>query len=213
MIIPAFGLESYQYVFPEWMRTERYDVEAKVPPGSTQTLRRAMLQNLLIERFRLRYHYETRESTVYDLVVAKGGPKMKPSNANERANPEEAPKVKFGPDGLPTLLADSAPRTLRTGLGGQTSIVTNKLTMAKLAEMLSSQMDAPVSDRTGLTEAYSFLLHYLPTRGPRAETVADDTIPTIFDALQSQLGLKLVRRKAPVEFLLVDSAEKVPIEN
>jgi uncharacterized protein (TIGR03435 family) len=210
-----------QYIVATWMETERYDVTAKMPPGTTSAQRNAMIQNLLVERFQLQFHHESREMTEYDLVVAKGGPKMQPANANEKADPD-ARKMSFDSNRFPVLDPASPPRTMVTGLGGQTSIVTNKLSMGKLAEMLSSQLQTPVFDRTGLTEQYSFLLHFLPTRGPAsmvfegssdAVTGVLDVAPTIFSALQSQLGLRLNRHSGPVDVLVVDKAQKTPIEN
>lgn len=225
------NLKKYQFVIPAWTETERYDVIGKVPPGATPAQRSAMLQNLLIERFHLAYHFESRDLNVFDLVVAKGGTKMQPAHANEKADPEAPPKVTFGLDRLPILAPDSPPRSLITGLGGQTALVTNKSSMAKLAEFLSSQLDTHVYDRTGLNESYSFLLHFLPTHqaatppsvralsdssgAPDAPQAIDavEAIPTLFAAVQSQLGLRLDRRKAAVEVLVVDRVEKTPIEN
>src|SRR5258705_452648 len=76
LLIQAYGLKRYQYLVPSWMETERYDVTAKMPPGTTSAQRNAMIQHLLAERFRIQFHHESREMTVFDLVVAKGGPKM-----------------------------------------------------------------------------------------------------------------------------------------
>lgn len=225
------GLKKYQFVMPAWTETVWYDVTGKVPPGATPVQRSAMLQNLVIERFGLEYHYEFREVTVYDLVVTKSGHKMQGSHANEKGDSEKPPKVTFGPDRLPILSPEEPPRTLVTGSGGQTSIVTNQLSMTKLAEMLSSQLGTDVFDKTGLTEQYSFLLHFLPIRGrasiespfqsskdslagvPEAAIDPLDVVPTIFAALQSQLGLRLNRHRGPVDVLVVDKAARMPIEN
>ena len=214
LLMQAFGLKRYQYVVPAWMETQRYDVVGKMPPGTTSAQRNAMLRNLLVERFRLQFHYEPREGDVYDLVVAKGGPKMQPANADETADANAPPKVSFAADGLPSFPPGSPARTMVSGLGGQTSIVTTKLSMTKLADMLSSQLQAPVSDKTGLTDNYSFLLHFLPLRGTSPlQAIDQDLAPTIHSALPSQLGLKLERHRGPIQVLVVDQAEKTPIEN
>jgi uncharacterized protein (TIGR03435 family) len=244
-IVNAYNLKGYEYSGPAWMETEKYDIFAKVPPGTTKEQRAVMLQNLLVERFKIRLHHEQREGTVYDLVVAKGGPKLRPADADEKADPVAQPKWTFTPERFPVIPPGSRPWTVRTGLGGQMSLVTNKYSMLQLADSLSGELERPVYDKTGLTGDFAFLLHYLPiraatgipamqaagiaapapaapARGGSAASASDapgaadldiNVAPTLFSALQSQLGLKLEQRKALVDVVVIDSAEKVPIEN
>jgi uncharacterized protein (TIGR03435 family) len=79
LLISAYGVKTDQISGPGWLESERYDVEAKVPPGSTRPQSILMLQNLLADRFRLTLHKDTKEFSVYELTVAKDGPKLKPS--------------------------------------------------------------------------------------------------------------------------------------
>jgi uncharacterized protein (TIGR03435 family) len=248
LITQFFDLRPYQYDVPSWMETARYDVVAKVPAGTTAEQRAIMLQNLLVERFRIRLHHEQREGTVYDLVLVKGGPKLRPADADENVPADRAPKLTYTSEKFPVIPPGQHPYTARYGLGGQTSIVTNKCSMQQLASLLTDQLQRPVLDRTGIQGDYAFLLHYMPiprdmTGGipalqaagivapappavearpgtaasssalPDPGATAGDPAPTIFEAVQKQLGLRLEKRKAPVDVLVIDYAEKVPIEN
>jgi len=92
------GFYPYRYVAPVWMDNEPYDVTAKVPPGTTREQFQTMLRNLLIERFKIVFHYEPRQMTLCDLVLAKSGLKMKPSTADEKSH---FPSPRVAPQPLP----------------------------------------------------------------------------------------------------------------
>ena len=227
----AYNFKDYQYAAPAWMDKERYDVVAKVPPGITRDQFRVMLQNLLIDRFKITSHHEQREVTMYDLVVVKGGPKMKPSTVDPKAalagpGPGGSLHLERDADGFPAIPAGSGPMTLGTGANGQSVLVTNKSSMEQLVDQLSSNLNQPVIDKTELKGDWAFLLHYAaagsaPNRNwtaassdaPGVSPLDIDVAPTLFTALQSQLGLKLEQRKGPVDVLVIDYAEKTPIEN
>lgn len=195
LIVEAYGLRDYQVEGPEWLRFERYDVAAKFPeavPRDREKYRaalQAMLQKMLLDRFKLQTHREQKMITVYGLAVGKNGIKMKEV-----------------PDG---------------GSHDQNSNNTHfqgaSVNMAALATFLSRRMDRPVLDMTGLTGYYDFTLDWVPeTATPvdgKSEAGADTSGPTITMALQDQLGLKLEARKAPIEILVVDHADKAPTEN
>lgn len=165
--------------------------------------------------------------TTYELVVAKGGPKLEPSTANDTASGDTPPsKIVLDSDHLPVIPPGTRPVTTTTSMGGGTSLLTNKLSIEKLAGLLSLELETAVLDKTGLMGEYSFRLHYLPTRvtGERsaskqggssavAPAASMDSGPTVFEALQSQLGLRLNQRKGFVDVLVVDKAERVPTEN
>jgi uncharacterized protein (TIGR03435 family) len=171
-----------------------------------------MLQNLLVERFGLAAHRETREAAGYEMVVAKGGLKLKES-ANTGActanNPTENDR-----DGLPQLAPGCngastfpIPNGSRYSLGQQPFLT--------LAEPLRSTLAMPVLDKTGLTGKYDFNLTFT-TRGPStaaADDAASEGPPDLFTALRRQLGLRLDQKKIPVDVLVVDRAEKTPKEN
>jgi uncharacterized protein (TIGR03435 family) len=148
-----------------------------------------MLQSLLAERFKLVVHRETRQQQVYDLVIDKGGTKMKDSNV--------APGQQQG---------------LRGGRGEITGMAAP---VPLLINFLSQQLGRSVIDKTGLTGKYDFALKWTPDPGAAAGPKAGDTAPpvdvsgpSIFTALQTDLGLKLQSGKGPVEMLVIDSVEK-----
>ncbi len=173
-----------QLAGPDWINQKmvRFEVTAKASPETPQDQLLLMLQGLLKERFRLILHTEQREMTHYELVVGKNGPKLKESTVN-------------------ALDATGAAR-----LDG---IKSNRMTMNKLAMLLSRMTQMPVLDKTGLTGYYQLDLKYANEREP----VENQVGPSVFTAVQQQLGLKLESRKGPVEVLVVDHAEKVPLEN
>jgi uncharacterized protein (TIGR03435 family) len=154
-----------------------------------------MLQALLADRFRLKIHRETRELPIYALVIGKGGPKFK----------ESAPDAKG---------------TLGFLMGGvRASIRGSKMSTAQLAISLSREAGRPVLDQTGLSGNYEMTLEWIRDEpqviagSPGSAVVPPDlTGPSLFTAIQEQLGLKLEAKKGPIDMLIVDRAEK-PSEN
>ena len=201
----AFGVKSYQISGPSWLETARYDIVAKVPDGSLREQIPLMLQQLLTDRFKLATHRETKELPVYALLVGKDGPKLGKAE-------EESPGVDIGP-GAPkggTII----------GNGGRLEV--RKMGLSEFADgFLSGILERPVLDMTGIQGLFTFTMEFslADATGLRGGTTGDGgpapdgaPAPTIFNALQ-QLGLKLEARKAPIEMLIVDHAEKVPTEN
>ncbi|HEV8612488.1 MAG TPA: M56 and DUF3738 domain-containing protein, partial [Gemmatimonadales bacterium] len=188
---------------PGWLGSERYDILAK-PEHSAGTSGMAISQgraagdrvrqrtrSLLAERFQLVIHKDAREGPVLALVVAKNGPKIQPSKQGE-----EIP-----------------PGTRRS----EAQIDARRGTMGMLAAVLANWLRRPVVDRTGLTGNYDYTVKYAPdTAGPAARGAlggpetnqADITGPSIFSALQEQLGLKLESARGPVEVIVIDRAER-----
>jgi bla regulator protein BlaR1 len=202
MIQVAYGLQDHQIVGgPNWIDSDLFTIDAK--PNAATPLpdpnRRAdfdrminlMLQSLLEERFKLAVHRETRMEPIYELVVAKGGPKLKES-AGPDANGRQ------GIFGRPGYWAAT-----NQGIGA-------------LVGVLSQQLGRPVRDKTGITGRYDYTLTYMPeptqpvpgAPQPEAFPPVDSNAPSIFTALQEQLGLKLESTRGPVEVLVVDNAEK-----
>jgi uncharacterized protein (TIGR03435 family) len=133
----AFNLEEFQYVAPSWMSDHIYDVVAKVPPGTNRDQFRVMLQDLLIERFRIVLHHEQRTTEIYELTIGKGGLKMKPSPYNEQV-PQVHPALKRDVDGLLMLPQDAGPATIFTiGNGGQVVWESTRGPFQQLVTMLS----------------------------------------------------------------------------
>jgi uncharacterized protein (TIGR03435 family) len=181
----AYSLTTEEQIAgPDWIKQKlvRFEVTAKAAPETPADQLLIMLQGLLKDRFRMTLHTEQRVMTHYELVIGKNGPKLKESTVN-------------------ALDATGAAR-----LDG---IKSSRMTMNKLASLLSRMTRMPVIDETGLTGYYQFDLKYADERQP----VENQVGPSVFTAVQEQLGLKLESRKGPVEVLVVDHAEKVPVEN
>ncbi len=231
MLKEAFGLEDDHIIgAPAWTRTNRYDLQAKVAPEDAPRLstlkfeeRRAMFLPLLVERFNLKYHHETRELSGYTLVVAKGGPKMKASEVPPPPPPDAKPPDP-GPNpnpGGPGAAASQPRRMLRMmGRGHLESEGTNTETLARV---LSDQLGRTVVDKTGLTGNYDFTLQWTPddapppTPGadggaPHNDSTTDAVGPSLFTAVQEQLGLKLESSKGTADVIVIDHID-LPSEN
>lgn len=217
LVFQAFGLTYYreQVDGPGWIDTENYDVAVKIPPGATREQFRQMLQGLLAERFKLAVHHESVVLPVYRLVVAKGGPRLKESApAEPGATPALGPP-EHDRDGFPVIPPG------RSGLWATYSGFKSKWRaqqqgMEAFAKMLGAPNNAGriVIDKTGLTGKHDFTFFFdIPRPGASAADVAGDPTLSIFDALEQQLGLKLVDAKQSFDKIVIDHAERVPAEN
>jgi len=155
LLTQAYAVFEYQLQIPDWTNSVFFDVVAKLPPGATRDEFRLMLQRLLAERFQMKAHHESREQSVYEVTVAKVGPKL-----HQVTEPIPAPPP------------------------GQ-----------------------PVVDATGLAGTYPLMLSWTATPRP------DDVGPTLFQAVEDQLGLKLKPARAAIETIVVDHLEKTPSGN
>ena len=160
--------------------------------------RNDLLKNLLADRFKLKVHFVTKGSPMYDMVVAKGGPKFKiPAPTKESA---EAGK---NPEAAKPRSVEASPDVFKG----------RRVSMDMLASHLSSTLHSTVADKTGLTGLYNVDLKWSPEdAGPSNEDADAESSPSIFTALQEQLGLKLIPTKGPNETLVIDHVEK-PSEN
>jgi uncharacterized protein (TIGR03435 family) len=206
ILVRAYGMRPYQISGPGWMETERYDIDAKYPAETKPEDFRLMLQKLLADRFHLVLHRETREMSRYRLVVAKGGPKLSPAQKLPEYKDDEERKAAMEKQSKANL--EAMMRRPRTGPSRRLSQAS--ATMAKLAESLSGYVDRPVTDNTGLEGSYSFWLEWSPDESAAA---VENSLPSIFAAVQEQLGLKLESEKGPVEFLVIERAERTPVMN
>lgn len=188
MVTSAYDVRHDQVAGgPAWIKVDRFDVEAKVPGDAIPSREevKLMMRNLLAERFGLKLHEETKDVLVYFLVVAKSGPKLNP--------------------GAPDALAGAVTRYSDKGI----RMETKRDTMQKLALQLSVSSGRPVIDRTGLDGEYQYTLEWFPAnRIPPA----DSDVPSVFTAVEEQLGLKLEAGRAPQDFLVIDYAGKL-LEN
>jgi uncharacterized protein (TIGR03435 family) len=184
----AYGIgedKDYAIAGPAWLKTERYDIVAKVPPDAGWDLRLRMFQALLTERFKMAAHRETKELPIYALTVAKDGPKLK--------------EAEFGHGGFQL---------------GRGTIKAQNAVLSAFTDRLSQMVDRPVIDKTDLKGYYTFTLEWSPdTTASPDESASSPSGASIFTAIQQQLGLRLEARKGPVEVLVIDRADRVPIEN
>ena len=204
LIAQAWDVREFQISGgPGWLSSDRFDINAKGPADSPQMVPReqmqAMLRNLLQERFALKIREDKKEMPAYVLVAAKNGPKL-------------------------TASPDSGQGQQRPGVRlGRGMISAKDSSMEMLARMLSQQLGRPVVDKTGLKGNYEFELHWTPEAGEMAHlpgpppgdagpASAPADGPTIFAAVQEQLGLKLDSQKSEVPFITVESVSK-PTEN
>lgn len=214
LLVNAYGLPVSQITGPAWIESERYDIVAKVPPGTTKEQVNVMLQSLVTDRFALRIHRETRELPVYELVAGKGASKMKAHVEDPGAPGTAAGELKLDTNGRPM-----PPPGEMIGIllpPGRWSFAATKQkiggTSSSLVNLLARELGRPVIDKTGLTGEYDWSLEFRDTR-PVRQSPGDPDAPEISVAVEEQLGLKLESRKGPVELLVVDSGNRTPSEN
>jgi uncharacterized protein (TIGR03435 family) len=217
----AYTLPDHQVLGPAWLDSRRFDLIAKVPPGTTKEQARIMLQNILGERFGMALHHEQRMLPVYALVIAKSGSKLRAtSETTPTPIPDGFPKLPPGREGVTAM---------GMGTAGTYRLSARRQSVADLADLLSRMLNCPITDATGLSGTYDFVLEFVPERVRRADgtplpTQTDPTVPeagapdaqtglSMFAALQQQLGLKLDPRKAAGDVLVIDRIEKIPAEN
>lgn len=189
---------------PEWVQSARYDVNAKAsaewrlsPTGPPVELL-LMVRTLLEDRFQLKVHRETRELPAYELVAARPGtlgPKLRKSGAACDAILVRPPQP---PAGVRPECGFG---------GGPGGLMAGGIAMAQLAQFLQ-RIGRPVIDKTGLAGRYDFDLAFAPLAPPAAGAAADPSLPTIFIALEEQLGLKLQSTNGPLDVFVIDSVEQ-----
>jgi uncharacterized protein (TIGR03435 family) len=178
---------------PGWIESDHYDILA-VTPGEVRPShdeQMSMLRNLLADRFKLTFHREQKVFSIYELTVAKSGPKLKPSTA--------------APDDPPALISTVYPQRI--------VMPARNATMSDLARLMQRAiLDRPVVDKTGLSGRYDFDLEWAPDEtqfgGEVPVAPADAPSPPLFSAMQQQLGLRLEATRGPVAALVVDKAER-----
>lgn len=209
LISIAYGLKEDQIIGPDWIGSTNYDVSAKVtsfdPPDShqlTKDQRNQMLRSLLADRFQLTTHNETKEAPIYQLTLARGGSKL-----HEATPGDTYPNGPKGPDGV------SHPGMMMMRQDGLTA---QAVPVPVLIDMLSRQLHRPIIDKTDLTGKYDIHLQYSQDQIHDDHEAGPGTVessgPSLFTALEEQLGLKLESTKGPVTTLVIDHIEK-PSEN
>jgi len=236
----AYSVDPDQVSGPDWLNDFNdpyvYTVTATMPAGTSQEQLNLMLQNLLAERFHLTLHHISKEVPGYELQVAEGGPKI-----HEYVPPAEgaaAGDVPAGPDkdGFPRLRGTAPGVAFRmpAGSGWAMERARYRVPMSQFARSLGSAINEStgiaggsavpqVADKTGLSGIYEFTLEYAallvrpgaePVSTPGIASDPGDIGPTIFVAVEKQLGLKLVKLKSvPIDVLVIDHADRVPTED
>ena len=185
LIRNGYDIQNFQFAGgPSWLDSDAFDISATIADHAevSEAQYRALVRAILADRFQLKVHWETRQGDVYALVVAKGGSKLKV------ADPSREP-------GLNTNISAHEGRMIATNAP-----------VFYLSSVLGNKLSHPVIDKTGLQGKYDWTLVWDPEPG------ADSTEPSIFTAVQEQLGLKLDAQKGPVQMLVIDSVER-PSEN
>ncbi len=218
LIEMAYNLKEFQVEGPPWIENVGFDLVATMPRETTREQAAQMMQTLLADRFKLEFHRETKPLSQFALMVGKGGSKMKEVDV-PTPTPGVAPTGQAGPGrGGPGIRMMMSPAGIH--LAGQ-------MTMTQLANALTRQMARPVQDETELPKTYDVDITWMPDNlvsaaqgGPSGGDSGDgghrggpEPAFTLAQALQEKLGLKLDARKAPAEVLIIDRAEKAPVEN
>ena len=189
LITYAFDVRDFQISSgPGWLTADRYDITGKPENGAHDAQMKEMLRTLLAERFQLQTHRETKNGSVYALVVARSGMKLEVTkNPYHRTSHTSA-----AADGKRTFHAEG-------------------FNMDELAVSLADILRQTVVDRTGDARKYDFELSWMPDLGT-SNNALDSSGPSIFTALQEQLGLRLESQKGPIPILVIDRIER-PSEN
>jgi uncharacterized protein (TIGR03435 family) len=219
VIINAYNLRDHKLMVggqlipggPSWINSDRYDIQAKISESDIAELqklsvsqqlaqKRLMLQSMLADRFKLKVHREIKQAPCFALVIAKNGSKMKEVKANDPTVPDEKLSARPG-----VITAQGA-------------------SMARLIFVLTGPLSCPVVDKTGLMGKYDFALRYSPDQGSspmflrsegrqqEPESTPDTFGPSLFTAVQEQLGLRLIPTTVSVEDIVIEHVEK-PSEN
>jgi uncharacterized protein (TIGR03435 family) len=213
MLLRAFPIQEAQLVGgPGWLDTDRFDVVAKAGKATSDDDLRVMLQNLLIERFSIKLHVETRSLPIYALVRAREDGRLGPDLHVAGC---EGYSSGPGPCGTPGSIERHPGELTHTQTGRSPagrSMAMRGATMPALASSLSAMLNRPVVDRTGLDGRFELALRYTMPGARSPSTSSDGThvqgaAPELFTAIKEQLGLKLEATRGPVEVLVVDSAE------
>jgi uncharacterized protein (TIGR03435 family) len=239
LVSRAYRVKSYQVIGPDWISSERYEIRATIPQGVSPDQVPEMLQALLATRFKLVLHRDRKDMPVYALIAGKNGLKVAEATPDPPSDSTGAAGAK--PEAAFIVSRDNLGNTSSTSQAVKfnsdgTFHIDRKMTMAALANFLSGFVDRPVVDMTETTATYQIALDVSIAAkiasgratvrvagadgGPvdpgaareALDRLADSSGGSIFASVQ-KLGLKLDARKAPMETLVVEHAEKIPTEN
>jgi uncharacterized protein (TIGR03435 family) len=207
VIRSAYSVKDFQIMGgPAWMYNDRFDITAKGNAVTGVDGIQAMVQSLLADRYKLAFHRETKEMPIYEPVAAKGGLKI--------AAPKEGSCVVVDPKNPPNppRPGEPPPRFCGTVRMGRGLLEAYGINMDRFLSVLSDTVGRRVIDKTAFAGTFDVHLEYTPDEVAAGGTSSDSQAPSIFTALQEQLGLRLDNSKGPVEVLVIDHLEK-PSEN
>lgn len=223
----AYQVKLYQISGPDWIGSDRFDIAATLPPGSTMAQFPEMMQRLLEERFKVKIHREKKDFPVYVMEVAKGGLKLQENAPDLEPVDAKAPVNVTGTgsaQGVSVNLGRGSSYTFANG-----KFEAKKVNMQMAAGILERFMDRPIVDMTGLKGTYDFsvdvteedyrvmMIHAAVAAGvtlpPQALKLLDGaSLGSLLDGMQ-KAGLKLDARKSPLDLLVIDDARKTPTAN
>jgi uncharacterized protein (TIGR03435 family) len=190
LLVSAYGLRPLQISGPGWLETDYYDLLANVPAGITRKQMAVMLQNLLIKRFQLVVHHETRTFQVYELTVGKGGAKLNASPSENQHGPRQESRT----------------------ANNHAEVTFSEYSMDAFAGWLGSQLAVPVFNATGLAGAYDMTFEF-GKETPGQSDPGSPFLAPIQTVLEQRFGLRLQSAKRQLDVLVVDHANKMPTEN
>lgn len=227
----AYGGDFDQISGPNWIDSLQYTIRANVPPGATKDDVPKMLQRMLEERFHLAVHYRKKEFPVYELLVAKDGPRIQKSAGGAGQAVAGGSRPTRGGDGFPVLPPGSHHAMFESTKDGVpiSRETFRDCSMAELVQELAWPLGGPSAwhalsvgrlvDKTGLSGRYDFKLFYAGGHSPGGafwqpgQDAELGVAPTLFDAVQQQLGLKLHETNALFDVLVVDHLDRMPTDN
>ena len=228
LIVTAYGAKAYQVSGPAWMGVEKFDVVAKIPAGATRQQVGLMLQTLLVDRFGLQLHHESRDLLGYELQIAKDGHKLRPPAeiVSSADTAQESVLLQAGSDRMPPRHFEGTliywERSRGWGIlklsNGLLRAVGVSQTLADVATRCEGQVHLPIVDKTGLTGRYDYSFDYAPD--PPANQQEESAVGTAMDpgpdfatAFQKQLGFRLEKKRLPIDVLVIEHVDRTPVEN
>jgi uncharacterized protein (TIGR03435 family) len=204
ILLDAFLAKDYELSGPSWIDSDRFDIEAKLPRGSTKSDASVMMQTLLRERFHLKFHRATTPIPGFEIKVDGSGIKLKESKFKE-ASSTDAP--------LPRQMAGlNSPGFREAQHGSVFRISAVRQSIGELARLLERQMNRPVVDSTGLTAEYDFSLLYSIEELSQSDARGADA-PFVATVLHNQLGLRLQKTKVERQTVVIDALDRIPTAN